>query len=93
MILGPFCILKDAQNHFIENKRMSGAMKVAGGGGSRSSLVKIQAKMVSVIAVLLTPHLSLPLSLELLLVPKSVIRDTVFIQPGILKVQVIPVPS
>ena len=38
--------------------------------------------------------LSLPpsLSLELLLAPKSVIRDTVFIQPGILQVQVIPVP-
>ena len=80
---------------------MSGAMKVAGGGGSRSSLVKIQAKMVSVIAVLLTPHLSLslslslpslPLSLGLLLAPKSVIRDTVFIKLGILQVQVIPVP-
>ena len=28
---------------------MSGAMKVAGGGGSRLSLVKMQAKMVSVI--------------------------------------------
>ena len=60
-----------------KNKRMSGAMKVAGVGVScsRSSLVKIQVKMVSVIAVL-TPHFSL----GLFLAPKSVIRDTVFIQ-------------
>ena len=53
---------------------MSGAMKVAGGCGSHPSLLKMQAKMVSVIKLysIYTPHLSLSLSISLVLSPYQV---------------------
>ena len=60
-------ILKNANrmnllHHFSRspNKRMSGAMKVAGGCGSHPSLLKMQAKMVSVIK-LYSIYTSIPL--------------------------------
>ena len=75
MILDPTERVRDIMFFLMgenKNKRMSGAMKVAGGCGSHSSLLKIQAKMVSVIKL----YSSIPLyyiSLRIWLKSKGVI--------------------